>query len=225
MNNIKILKMLENGQIENLKAVIKQEIYTDSLKRKSGARERYKAMLRFVKYNADNIRAKIRLPKEIDGKLYFTNGNCLVETSEEVGDIETSSEEFLDVEPIFNDVENKNKYSYHSKLNVQDIVARAKSEGYKFTAKALNDLNMVDKPVICKIHNSYYNLALLEYAYSIIADGETAIAIYSDNWRYGIFFETSVGRAYVLPIRYEKPYKDNEVIIEVKLPKPAEVVA
>lgn len=209
MNNTKILEMLENGQIEDLKMAIKQEVYTDSLKGKSGAKERYKAMQRFVKYNADNVREEIRLPKEIDGKFYFTNGNCLIETLENVG----------------GDVENKNKYSYCSEFNVQEILAKAKSEGYKFTKKALNDLNTADKPFICKIHNSYYNLALLEYAYNIIADGEAARVIYSDNWRYGILLETSVGRAYILPIRYEKTYKDNEVIIEVKIPKSAEAVA
>lgn len=225
MNNTKILKMLEDGQIEDLKMAIKQEIYTDSLKGKSGAKERYKAMLRFVKYNADNIREAIRLPKEIDGKLYFTNGNCLVETSEGIGEIETCTGNFLNVKNILSDTENKNKYSYCSGFNVQEILAKAKSEGYRFTAKALQDLNTVDKPFICKIHNSYYNLALLEYAYNIISDGQNAMAIYSDNWRYGISLKTSVGRVYILPIRYEKPHKDNEVIIEVQLSELSESAA
>ena len=44
MQNTKILEMLNNGQIEELKALIQEEIFTNELKSKPGAKQRYLAM-------------------------------------------------------------------------------------------------------------------------------------------------------------------------------------
>ena len=41
MQNTKILEMLNNGQIEELKALIQEEIFTNELKSKPGAKQRY----------------------------------------------------------------------------------------------------------------------------------------------------------------------------------------
>ena len=52
MDNTKILEMLNNGQIEELKEKISDEIFQEELKKSSGAdaKKRYSAMKRYFKY-------------------------------------------------------------------------------------------------------------------------------------------------------------------------------
>ena len=52
MDNTKILEMLNNGQIEELKEKISDEIFQEELKKSSGAdaKKRYTAMKRYFKY-------------------------------------------------------------------------------------------------------------------------------------------------------------------------------
>ena len=44
MQNTKVLEMINNGQIEELKALLQDEIFTDSLKGNGNAKKRYSAM-------------------------------------------------------------------------------------------------------------------------------------------------------------------------------------
>ena len=52
MNNTKILEMLNNGQIEELKEKIQDEIFQNELKKSDGtnAKKRHTAMKRYFKY-------------------------------------------------------------------------------------------------------------------------------------------------------------------------------
>lgn len=47
MRNVKILEMLEDGRIDELKAEIRDEIYIDSLKNKPDTKKRYTAMKKY----------------------------------------------------------------------------------------------------------------------------------------------------------------------------------
>jgi hypothetical protein len=53
MKNEKILEMLNNGEIEELKKVISEEIYNNSLGKNSNAKSRYKAMKDFYKFPSE----------------------------------------------------------------------------------------------------------------------------------------------------------------------------
>ena len=57
MQNTKILEMLNNGQIEELKALIQEEIFTNELKSKPGAKQRYAAMKKYFSYVKNNNKA------------------------------------------------------------------------------------------------------------------------------------------------------------------------
>ena len=49
MQNTKVLEMINNGQIEELKALLQDEIFADSLKGNGNAKKRYSAMKRYFK--------------------------------------------------------------------------------------------------------------------------------------------------------------------------------
>lgn len=219
MNNTKILEMLENGQIEDLKTAIKQEIYTDSLKGKSGAKERYKAMLRFVKYNRYHEftnKEGLTKPKKINEKYYFTNGHCIVETIDNIGEIQAFSEEtdgkFVDIESVIKEAGMQESIL----VDIKAVLSRAKAEGYKFTSRLLSGtgFNNLNGKFLIKFNDTYINVALLDYAYSVIDDGKPAEVEYISQYG-GIWITTSVGRAIVLPIRYDEYNKDRgEIIID-----------
>lgn len=91
MRAIKVLEMLDKNLIEELRALLRDEIYANSLKRKPNAKKRYSAMKKYFTY-ADSIREICQKPYPIEfqGKQYtsFTNSYTLVLTTEETGEIE-----------------------------------------------------------------------------------------------------------------------------------------
>ena len=54
MKNTVILEMINNGEIEELKNLLQDEIYNDSLKGNGTAKKRYAAMKRYFKYPTQN---------------------------------------------------------------------------------------------------------------------------------------------------------------------------
>ncbi len=72
MQNAQILKMIENGEIEELKRILRDEIYRDSLSRNPDVKSRYSAMKRFFKY-VDSTLPAFNFPCEnvvVQGKTY-----------------------------------------------------------------------------------------------------------------------------------------------------------
>ena len=51
MRNTLVLEMLNAGRIDELKKILEDEIYEDSLKVKPGAKKRYAAMKKYFKYH------------------------------------------------------------------------------------------------------------------------------------------------------------------------------
>jgi hypothetical protein len=92
MKNEKILEMLNNGEIEELKKVISEEIYNSSLDKNGNAKSRYKAMKDFYKFPSDKTDTRFLKPckKSIRGQLYncFLSSDVLVCTKESTGNIE-----------------------------------------------------------------------------------------------------------------------------------------
>ena len=94
MNNTKILEMLNNGQIEELKEKIQDEIFQNELKKSDGtnAKKRYTAMKRYFKYVGgfdDRLLYPYKnLPVEIHGEKKemncFLDGYSFVLTPESI---------------------------------------------------------------------------------------------------------------------------------------------
>lgn len=219
MDSAMILKMIDNGEIEALKGKLKDDIYKKSLNGKSGAKERYRAMQRFVKYNNYHkfeSRKGIVKPKNVNGKYYFTNGHCLVETTEGIGGIREFNEkqdgDYVDVVSVLKEANSGES----TKIDIQAILSKAKAEGYKFNSKLLSGtgFNNLKEKFLIKFNDTYINVALLDYAFSIINDGKPAEVVYVSQFG-GVWITTSVGRAMVLPIRYNENNKNTgEIIID-----------
>ena len=200
MKNTTILEMLNNGEIEALKRKIADEIYAEGLKNKTGARERYKAMERFVKYNTE-VKNSLKKPKLIENTAYFTNMHCIVCTPEGIGNITAWTEadgNFLDNIDRFFDIPRE---AEEITVDFRDAAARFKAEGYKFTKARINAGNPAHKDYTYKIRKTYFNYTLIDYAYSIIDDGEKATVYCTDNALSGMLIKTSIGAAYILPIK------------------------
>lgn len=64
MRSVKVLEMLNEGTIDELKNKLQDEIYTDSLKGKSTAKKHYTAMKKYFSYT-NNARECCQKPCEI----------------------------------------------------------------------------------------------------------------------------------------------------------------
>ena len=93
MKNTVILEMINNGEIEELKNLLQDEIYNDSLKGNGTAKKRYAAMKRYFKYSTQNNPALQKPCKDVTvhGEKYnsFIDGCTLVLTTESIGEIES----------------------------------------------------------------------------------------------------------------------------------------
>lgn len=91
MRNVKVLQMLEDGKVDELKAELRDEIYKDSLKQKPDVKRRYTAMKKYFYYHTSE-RECLKKPCKImfEGKPYtsFTNSWSLVLTTEDTGEME-----------------------------------------------------------------------------------------------------------------------------------------
>ena len=131
MQNTKILEMISNGQIEELKTLIQDEIFMDGLKNKSGAKQRYAAMKKYFSYIKGNGNPACTMPCVIDfkGEKYtsFINGYSIALTKETSGEMELFEDpaKYLNVDKmlVFDGEEKE--------IDFNKIIAEAKSKGYK----------------------------------------------------------------------------------------------
>lgn len=200
MKSQHILEMLNEGKIEDLKALLSEEIYKSELQDK-GKKARYSAMKRYYRLTDKNGREMLKKPcKDIEykGKLYncFIDGYCFTVTTESIGNMETydnANNDYFSVGRLisFNgDME---------KLNLNKILATAKSKGYKYKKSEVNTINAV---YYLKYKGSYYKIGLLDKAYSIINDGEEAEVYYSgySGGKSVLIIKNNIGIAGICPI-------------------------
>lgn len=210
MKSQHILEMLNEGKIEDLKALLSEEIYKSELQDKGG-KARYSAMKRYYRLADKNGREMLKKPcKDIEykGKLYncFIDGYCFTVTTESIGNMKT-------YDNTNNDYYNINKLiSFNGdmeKLNLNKILAIAKSKGYKYKKSEVDTINAV---YYLKYKGSYYKIGLLDKAYSIINDGEEAEVYYSEE-RNVLIIKNNIGIAGICPIKLKKDI-DSKIIIE-----------
>ena len=208
VQKIKILEMLNQNRIEELKKIIRDEIYADALKNKPGAHKRYLAMKKYFKHVVSE-REFLKKPCiiEYQGGTYtsFCNSYSLALTKEPCGAIElfTERDRYPDVERLI-------RYEGDERLiDFKKIIAAAKVDGYTLTK---NEAYGHKCKFIFRCNNAYFRLGLLDVTYSIIDDGEPALVHIGDTDRSPITIKTSVGICTVMPINLKHGEEEYHII-------------
>ena len=214
MRTLKVLEMLNNGKIEELRAQLQDEVYQDSLKTKPNERKRYIAMKKYFTYT-NMTRECLTKPCKItfEGKDYtsFTNSWSLALTTEPTGEIELFDEEngkYPDIGRLirFDGVKGK--------INMSEVIARARTLGYKLTKSEVNP----GFRFLMHYDGTYYKLGLLDATYSIIDDGEIATTYHPYGDRMPLTIQTSIGICMIMPVKFqdEDIIETEHVVIKVE---------
>ncbi len=207
MQNAKVLEMLNNGQIEKLKAELQDEIYAESLKGKPNAKKRYNAMKKYLKTISES-RPILTKPCEVEyeGTKYnsFTNSYSLALTTETCGELEMCDEpdRYPDVTRLIP------SGGEEGKIDFNKVLAEAKSKGYKYTKTSIHN-----NDYLMRYKGGYFRMGLIDITYGILDDGEEAEVYFHGKLR-PLLIKTSIGIGIVLPIRREsEEYEDENIIV------------
>lgn len=214
MKNSKVLEMLINGQIEELKAQLQDEIYAEVITVKPGAKKRYAAMKKYFTYFKSS-REFLQKPcgVEFDDKFYisFCNSYSLALTTEPCGAIElfTDKDRYPDVNRLVN------FRGTPRKVDFTQVFADAKSQGYKLKKTELDSFKY---NYLLHYDGAYYKAGLLDSTFSIIDDGEEATVYHKDGEGSApIIIKNSIGICVVMPVNVEnEEVLENKIVIEVK---------
>lgn len=219
----KILTMIEEGKIEDLKKMLRDEIYMDVLKACGRIRstQRYAAMKRYFKYSDPNKDKRTAYPcKDIEVNDFIVNGkfNCfsdgcsIVLTTEDIGELAdfnsvAGEKDYLNIERYIGNYNNDPQ-----EVNINEVIAKAKIMGYKFSKK---EIEYDCKPeYVWKLGDIYGKIGILDQAFSIINDGESA-KVWTYSPKAPVLIGTSVGFALVLPIVLKEEEKSKFQIVEM----------
>ncbi len=209
MRNTRVLELLEEGRLEELKRLLREEIYEDSLKVHPNAKKRYMAMKRYFTYhNSGREILQKPCPVTIDGEEFtcFTNSWSLALTKEPTGELEICSEpdRYPDVSRLVSlngDV---------GTVDFAEVFAAAKTKGYKLKKSGLSSNDF-----LFLYNGTYFRLALLDATFRIIDDGEPATVYHVKDSTRPMTIQTSVGVCVILPIRYDgDPVNAGNIIID-----------
>lgn len=197
MKNSKVLEMLEQNRIDELKASLQDEIFVESLKTKPDAKKRYAAMKRYLA-NISSAREILQKPCEIEyGSMKynaFCNSYSLALTLESCGELEMCDEpdRYPPVTKLISDAGESGSIDFNR------VLAEAKSKGYKYTKNAIysNDYLM-------QYDGAYFRMALVDLTYSIINDGKEAIVHHVSGSRRSLTIVTDIGIAVIMPVFIE----------------------
>lgn len=208
MRNSKVLEMLNNGRIDDLKAALQDEIYQESLKGKPTAKKRYAAMKKYLN-TCSQSREILAKPCMIDfqGTEYasFCNAFSLALTKESCGEIAMCEEP-----DRYPKVDNLVKFNgEEDTIDFTRVMAEAKSKGYKYTKSMIysNDYLMFHE-------GAYYRIGLIDVTFGIIDEGEPVTIFHEKGSRRPITIINDIGIAVVMPVTYESAPDDNVVVIE-----------
>lgn len=211
-----ILEMLNEGKTEELKTLLSEEIYKSEMQDKD-TKSRYSAMKRFFRFADKNGREAFTKPCkgiEYSGKLYncFVDMYCFAITTENIGNMETYDNIYKDYFDIVGFINFIGFNGDMEKLNLNNILATAKSKGYKYKKSEVDTINAV---YYLKYKGNYYKIGLLDKAYSIINDGEEAEVYYSgySGGKSVLIIKNNIGIAGICPIIIKGDIA-NKIIIE-----------
>ena len=207
MKSSKVLDMLNQNRIEELKAELQDEIFTESLKGRHNAKKRYAAMKRYLKTISES-RPILTKPCEVEfeGEKYnsFTNSYSLVLTKENCGEIPMCDEpdQYPDVSRLIV------TSGEEGKIDFNRVLAEAKSKGYKYTKNAIHS-----NEYLMRYKGAYFRMALVEITYGILDEGEEIDVCFSGNYR-PLTIKNDLGIGIILPIRYDGEPDADYVVIE-----------
>lgn len=205
MKNEKILEMLNNGEIEELKKVISEEIYNSSLDKNGNAKSRYKAMKDFYKFPSDKTDTRFLKPckKSIRRQLYncFLSSDVLVCTKENTGNIEMYNEkeearEWFNPERLIN----ARNFEFVKNIDFNDILSEAKSKGFKPIKQEIKYGDCAK--YYLHFREAYYKIGLVHKGYSIIDSGKNQEVFYK-NKTSPLYIYNSLGIVMLLPVRID----------------------
>ena len=212
MRNVKVLELLNNGKIEDLKKMLQDEIYQESLKGKSNAKKRYTAMKKYFGYY-NSGRAALQKPcmVEFEGEKYasFTNGHPLALTKEDVGEIELFDENtgtYPDVTRLISFDGEKREF------DICEVIAKAKSQSYKLKKSEVG----YGYRYLMKYEDAYFKVGLLDATFGLIGDGKLATAYHEKGPRNKLTILTNIGVAVIMPVFVDSdPKEDGIIVVEV----------
>ena len=210
MRALKALEMIRAGRIDELVALLKDEVYANSLKRGTGAKQRYSAMKKYFTY-ADSIREVCQKPAKVEygDKEYtaFTDAYSLVLTTEPTGEIELVDENltYPNVGRLIHfDGEER-------RFDVGKVIAKAKSEGYKLLKR-----EYFANHCLFHYNGTYFRIAILENAYKIIANGGESSVFHAGGIN-PMTIKNELGICVIMPInrsREENDLDEKRIIVE-----------
>lgn len=217
MQNTKVLEMINNGQIEELKELLRDEIFADSLKGNGNAKKRYSAMKRYFKF-PDSTNEALNLPcKDIEvlGSTYnsFVNGYTIALTTESIGAMGSYDNVNGSYFKVASMLDLSNAKSVDS-FDVNTILAEAKTKGYKYKKSEVGQHQ--DFQYCFKYKEGYFKVGLLDQAFSIIDDGKEA-EVYYNGEKGLLFIKTSIGIAGILPFNVMMENIEEKTVIEAAL--------
>lgn len=207
MKASKVLEMLSKNLINELKAALRDEIFTESLKSNPTAKKRYTAMKRYLA-NVESAREILKKPceVEIDNNIYtsFCNGFSLALTKEKCGEIE-----LCDDPDRYPPVCNLLKYDgTEAVIDFKRVLAEAKSKGYKFKKSELHCNNF-----LMYYDGAYFRIALVDMTYGIIDDGKKSIVYHVEGSRKPLTITTDIGVGIVMPVYIDGGPEEGTVVI------------
>lgn len=196
MQNTKVLEMLISNRIDELKQLLRDEIYADILKSKPGAKKRYAAMKKYFSYTnleREYLKKPCLIEYENENYTSFCNSFSVALTKEPCGVIElyTDTDRYPSVDRLIR------KEGLASRVDFTKVFAEAKSKGYKLVKSEINSYKFT---FLLRYKNSYFKLGLFDATFSIIDDGEPATVYISDDERSPITVETGIGVCTVMPM-------------------------
>lgn len=213
MNARKALEMLESGREIELRKMLQNEVYEESLKSKAGAKKRYAAMKKYFGYHKTErtcLQKPCKIQFEDKDYISFTNAWSLVLTTESCGELELFSES----DGRYPDVTSLIDFSgIKKKIDFGKVIAEAKSKGYKLNKTEVGQ----NFKYLMQYDGGYYKIGLLDATLAIIDDGEIAMTYHPDGERMPLTIQTSIGICVIMPVKFYmgEPEEAGKIVIAV----------
>lgn len=208
MKSSKVLEMLQQNRIEELKAELQDEIFTESLKSKPNAKKRYAAMKKYLTFVSD-AREVLKKPCEIEfeGEKYisFCNLYSLALTTETCGELKLCDEPDR-YPPVAKLVRFDGD---EGKIDFTKVLAEAKSKGYK-----LKKSEILSNNYLMHYDGAYFRIALIDSTYGIIDDGKEATVYHVNGPRTSLTIKNDIGVCVIMPVFIDGAL-DDSVVVEV----------
>ena len=196
----KVLALLGTGSIKELENLCREELFTNTLSTKTGAKLRYSAMKRYLKgvTMRSDMFGGVGVYKEYNA---FCNGYSAVITKEDIGELprfDSTKGEYIKLDSIM-DIQGVSVI-----VDTAKIFAKAASLGYKYKVS--------EKKYLLHIEEAYFNFTLFDKAFSIIRDTDDTDVVLPKNKKSPVLLKTKLGECVILPVNVEITSYDYKII-------------